>query len=304
MFGFETTPDIYHGLFFQMEPYLKNHIELKLKARKDLKELIKNEKQPEIKQNYEIKAELIKLMLNSCYGFTLCNLTSSKFKTFKNAHNVPKHKARRKNVKSCLKLANNCYLLELNKISQEPFATMLGHIGCTILFHSKRILLKRLDFMLKYLSPVKAQLLYMDTDSAHFLVKHKEFEDNVDDNLKKNFKLLFDKHFETGEKLSGIWVQEGFYNSAQYIGEKSYILYDTDKNTHMSHMKGLNTFFQKQFCDNNINPKEYTNISYNIFFKSPDFAIYKIYMNKNLFSNYIPTKRYFISATGSLPLKV
>ncbi len=25
----------------------------------------------------------------------------------------------------------------------------------------------------------------------------------------------------TGEKLSGIWVQEGFYNSAQYIGEKS-----------------------------------------------------------------------------------
>ena len=304
MFGFETTPDIYHGLFFQMEPYLKNHIELKLNARKDLKELIKNEKQPEIKQNYEIKAELIKLMLNSCYGFTLCNLTSSKFKTFKNAHNVPKHKARRKNVKSCLKLANNCYLLELNKISQEPFATMLGHIGCTILFHSKRILLKRLDFMLKYLNPVKAQLLYMDTDSAHFLVKHKEFEDNVDDNLKKNFKLLFDKHFETGEKLSGIWVQEGFYNSAQYIGEKSYILYDTDKNTHLSHMKGLNTFFQKQFCDNNINPKEYTNISYNIFFKSPDFAIYKIYMNKNLFSNYIPTKRYFISATGSLPLKV
>ena len=304
MFGFETTPDIYHGLFFQMEPYLKNHIELKLKARKDLKELIKHEKHPETKQNYEIKAELIKLMLNSCYGFTLCNLTSSKFKSFKNAHNVPKHKARRKNVKSCLKIANNCYLLEMNKISQEPFSTMLGHIGCSILFHSKRILLKRLNFMIKYLNPVKAQLLYMDTDSAHFLVKHKKFEDNVDENLRNDFKKLFNKHFETGEKLSGIWVQEGFYNSAQYIGEKSYILYDTDKNTHLSHMKGLNTFFQKQFCDNNINPKEYTNISYNIFFKSPDFAIYKIYMNKNLFSNYIPTKRYFISATGSLPLKV
>ena len=25
MFGFETTPDIYHGLFFQMEHYLKVH---------------------------------------------------------------------------------------------------------------------------------------------------------------------------------------------------------------------------------------------------------------------------------------
>jgi hypothetical protein len=31
MFGFETTPDIYHGFFFQMEPYFKNHVELKLK---------------------------------------------------------------------------------------------------------------------------------------------------------------------------------------------------------------------------------------------------------------------------------
>ena len=192
----------------------------------------------------------------------------------------------------------------MNKISQEPFSTMLGHIGCSILFHSKRILLKRLDFMIKYLSPVKAQLLYMDTDSAHFLVKHKKFEDNVDENLRNDFKKLFNKHFETGEKLSGIWVQEGFYNSAQYIGEKSYILYDTDKNTHMSHMKGLNSFFQQQFYDNNVNPQIFTNISYNIFFKSPDFAIYKTYMNKNLFSNYIPTKRYFISATGCLPLKV
>jgi hypothetical protein len=100
----------------------------------------------------------------------------------------------------------------------------------------------------------------MDTDSAHFLVKHKKFEDNVDENLKNDFKKLFNKHFETGEKLSGIWVQEGFYNSAQYIGEKSYILYDTDTNTHMSHMKGLNSFF--------VNTQIFTNISYNIFFTS------------------------------------
>ncbi len=304
MFGFETTPDIYHGLFFQMEHYLKNHIELKLKARKYLKYLIKHEKHPETKQNYEIKAELIKLMLNSCYGFTLCNLTSSKFKTFRNSNNVPKHKNRRKNIKSCLKLANNCYLLEMNKIAQEPFTTMLGHIGSSILFHSKRIFLKRLGYLLRSFNPTKTQLLYMDTDSAHFLVKHRNLEDNVDENLRDEFKRLFDKHFETGDKLSGIWVQEGFYNSGQYIGEKSYILYNTDTNTHLSHMKGLNTFFQQQFYDKNINPQEYTNISYNIFFKSADFAIYKTYMSKNLFSNYIPTKRYFISATGSLPLKV
>jgi hypothetical protein len=192
----------------------------------------------------------------------------------------------------------------MNKIAQEPFTTMLGHIGSSILFHSKRIFLKRLGYLLRSFNPTKAQLLYMDTDSAHFLVKHRNLEDNVDENLRDEFKRLFDKHFETGDKLSGIWVQEGFYNSGQYIGEKSYILYNTDTNTHLSHMKGLNTFFQQQFYDKNINPQECTNISYNIFFKSADFAIYKTYMSKNLFSNYIPTKRYFISATGSLPLKV
>ena len=56
-------------------------IEKKLKARKDLKELIKVEKNAETRQIYEIQSELIKLMLNSCYGFTLCNVGSNKFKT-------------------------------------------------------------------------------------------------------------------------------------------------------------------------------------------------------------------------------
>jgi len=304
LFGFESKPDIYHALLFQMEYYLKNHIEAKLKTRRDLKELIKNETQSDVKQVYEIKAELIKLMLNSCYGFTLCNLTSSKFKSFKNAHNVPTHKARQKNVKSCLKLAANVYLIEQKRPAQEPFETMLGHVGSSILFHSKRILLKRLYYLLKYLNPVHAQLLYMDTDSAHFLVRHQNFAENVDTNLREEFKFQFDKHFETGDKISGIWVQEGFYNSAQYIGEKCYILYDTDQNTHLSHMKGLNTFFQQKFNEQKIDIKKYTNISYNIFFKSPDYAIYKVHMNKDIFSNYLPIKRYFVSATGSLPLKL
>jgi len=83
-------PDIYHALLFQQAHYLRQHINFKLEARKKLKEEIKKE-DPEKKQIFEIKAELIKLMLNSCYGFTLCNLTSSKFKTFKNLQSAPKH---------------------------------------------------------------------------------------------------------------------------------------------------------------------------------------------------------------------
>ncbi len=75
-------------------------------------------------------------------------------------------------------------------------------------------------------------------------------------------------------------------------------------NKTMSHMKGLNSMFQKKSVTENIDPIEKPTISYNIMHKSPDFAIYKTYMSKNLFRNYIPIKRYFVYATGSLPLKI
>jgi hypothetical protein len=302
MFGFEKTPDIYHALLFQQAYYLR-HVENKLEKRKNLKEAIKNEKDPDKKQIYEIQAELIKLMLNSCYGFTLCNLTSSKFKTFKNLQRGPKHIRQKQKIASCVQLSDGVFLAEYKTSQlQSPFETMLGHVGCSILFHSKIIFGKRLNYLIKFLNPTKAQLLYMDTDSAHFLIKHERFEDNVDENLKKEFCTLFNKHFENGDKLSGIWVEEGFFNSGTYIGEKCYVL--SNENTALSHMKGLNSMFQNKFVTENINPIETPNISYQIMQKSSDFAIYKTYMNKNLFSNYIPIKRYFVYAAGSLPLKI
>jgi hypothetical protein len=141
----------------------------------------------------------------------------------------------------------------------------------------------------------------MDTDSAHFLLKHEKFEDNVDENLRQQFIDLKGKHFEEF-KLSGIWVEEGFFNSGQYIGEKSYVL--SCENKTLSHMKGLNSMFQNKFVTENIDHVENPVISYNIMHKSPDFAIYKTYMSKNLFNNYIPLKRYFVYAAGSLPLKI
>jgi len=302
MFGFEKTPDIYHALLFQQAHYLR-HVEKKLEKRKKLKEAIKNEKDPDKKQIYEIQAELIKLMLNSCYGFTLCNLTSSKFKRFENLQRSPKPKHRKQKIASCVQLSDGVFLAEYKTSQvQSPFETMLGHVGCSILFHSKIIFGKRLNFLLKFFNPTKAQLLYMDTDSAHFLLKHERFEDNVDENLKEEFCSLFNKHFENGDKLSGIWVEEGFFKSGTYIGEKSYVL--SNENNTLSHMKGLNSMFQNKFVTEKINPIEKPFISYHIMQKSPDFAIYKTFMNKNLFSNYIPIKRYFVYAAGSLPLRI
>lgn len=301
-FGFEKTPDIYHALLFQTDYYLKSSIECKLILRKELKSLIKNEQNEQRKQNYEIQAELIKLMLNSCYGFTLCNVTSTKYKIFENRTCLPKRKKRQAKILSAIQINNFTYLVELSKNKQEkPFQTLLGQVGCYILFHSKIILLKRLYFLLKFLNPQKAQLLYMDTDSAHFLVKHKEFENNVDNNLKSLFTSLFPKHFENGNKISGIWVQEGFYNMGEYIGEKCYRLHN--ENNYLTHMKGLNQNFQLKYINQNIDPKQFPCISYNMFCKSSDFVIFKTYMSKDLFSNFVPNKRYFVSASGSLPLK-
>jgi len=304
-FGFEKIPDIYHAIFFHMNKYLKTYIETKLNQRKQLKELIKNEINLEIRQCYEIKAELIKLMLNSCYGFTLCNLNSTRFRTFenrrfKNYYFLPKDKSK---YRSCLEINNGIFLVEINKqqCNYEPFQTILGHIGCSILFSSKIILLKRLYFLLKYLSPTMAQLLYTDTDSAHFALKNKNFIDNVDPDFRPQFARLYDKHFDTGKKISGIWVIEGYYKSGNYIGEKCYQL--SDNNEYLSHMKGLNNFFQKQIQKEHILIEKYPYINYNIFMKSSDFLIYKCFMSKNLFSNYIPIKRYFVFARGSLPLK-
>jgi hypothetical protein len=303
-FGFENPPDIYHALLFQLDYYLKKSIEKKLQLRKELKILIKNENNVNTKQVYEIRSELIKLMLNSCYGFTLCNTTSSKFKIFQNRTHSPQHRKRINTISSCIQIANNVYFVEKKKKIDQPFQTLLGHVGCYILFHSKIILLKRLLFMLQYLNPTKAQLLYMDTDSAHFLVKYKLFEDNVDYNLRYKFNSLYNKHFETGNKISGIWVQEGFFELAEYIGEKNYRLYNTSNTTYVTHMKGLNQYFQEYYHKHNINPKENPYIHYNIFYKSADFLLFKSYMSKNLFTNYIPVKRYFVSESGSLPLKL
>jgi len=301
-FGFEETPDIYHAIFFQLQPYLRNSIESKLLLRKQLKELIKNEKDSQKKQNFEIRAELIKLMLNSCYGFTMCNLGSSKFKYLENRTTKPKRKIN-STIIACIKFKPNVYLVE-KKQSKDIFETLLGHVGCSILFNSKIILLKRLYFLLKFLNPTKAQLLYMDTDSAHFLVKHKKIEENVDENLKHQFLLLFDKHFETGTKISGIWVEEGFFEHGEYFGEKCYRLYKPNDHTYLTHIKGLNKYFQQKIHTENISLNQTCHISYNSFIKTSDFLILKTHLNKNLHSFFVPVKRYFVCFHGSLPLKL
>jgi len=90
-----------------------------------------------------------------------------------------------KKIKSCLEMEKNIFfLLKLQKKHEASFPTLLGHVGCYILFNRKIIPLKRLYFLLKFLDQKLTQLLYMDTDSAHFVVKHKILQENVSHHLK------------------------------------------------------------------------------------------------------------------------
>ncbi len=86
------------------------------------------------KQVFEIQFELIKLVLNSCYGFTLCNITSNKFKMLENRRNIPTNIKSKNQIKSCIQLGDKMFLAELNKQVKEPFQTLLGHVGCYIYF--------------------------------------------------------------------------------------------------------------------------------------------------------------------------
>ena len=97
----------------------------------------------------------------------------------------------------------NIFLVEIAKKHEEFFPTLLGHVGCYILIKSKIILLKRLLFLLKFLNPKLAQLLYLDTDKAHFSVKHINSSRKCKPPLETFFQRQFNKHFESGFK--SVW---------------------------------------------------------------------------------------------------
>ncbi len=79
-------------------------------------------------------------------------------------------------------------------------------------------------------------------------------------------------------KVSGIWVEEGFNECGEYLAKKCYRLYNKSDNKYLTHMKGLNATFQKEYHESNIDPKKFPFLAYNIFFKSPDFLIFKTHM--------------------------
>jgi len=88
----------------------------------------------------------------------------------------------------------------------------------------------------------------MDTYTSHFLVRHKNLEENVTPQLTPLFKALFTKNFETGSSKNIWYLCRGrlsTYECGEYFAEKCYRLYNKSDNIYLTHMKGLNATFKK-----------------------------------------------------------
>ena len=85
-------------------------------------------------------------MLNSCYGFTLCNISSEKFKTYENRRCFPKTLKKRNKFKSVYKFEDKVYLVQKKKKIQESFYKVLPTISFDF-FSLEHILNYRKSFL-------------------------------------------------------------------------------------------------------------------------------------------------------------
>lgn len=121
--------------------------------------------------NLQIQASLIKLMINSVYGYSLLNEASNKYKVFVIIP-LRRFKRSRKNIKYAsigyVTDKKFCTVERINKKSQMfSVKRILPEIGSLILQVSKVILLRALYFILSHADPSKLHFCYTDTDSIH-----------------------------------------------------------------------------------------------------------------------------------------
>lgn len=152
-----------------MESYLKRRqsIKVEIDQTTDSKKLI----------SLQIQASLIKLLINSVYGYCLLDESSNKYRTYRiiQTNNYKKSLNKYKPYAECI-LNSNYVIAEClseSKINGFDTKRMLPEYGTLILQSSKVILLKSLYFILSHLCPTKIQLLYCDTDSIHLAMSEK-----------------------------------------------------------------------------------------------------------------------------------
>ena len=237
-FGFRKLPVILHAVFYKHTHYLRSDVHNFLRMRQQLK-----------RQGTVValaKATFLKLILNSVYGYTLCRIN-----TEATPFSVEFLRSYKYQLANC---SAEGPLVGLTRVGSSHVAvqvrsydaslsigTPLGSVGATILGGSKVLLLEAIGFLVRYLDPSLAELVYVDTDSVFLALHAPELENNVSPKLRNQFVALLPQFVNTRDcnLLSGYLLLEASSPSAIIWGEKLYSLIDEGGSYFKTRMKGV-----------------------------------------------------------------
>ena len=245
---------ILHVLEFVHSPFLKNKVEYYIERRFKLKKIIKDlESQPNNKEDlayFNALSDILKLYNNSLYGFSL--LKGDNYKSYRfiishrlkfiNKHNV----VRARLIKQ---VSSKTYIIGIER--KNTISTCQAHIGSSIMFFSKIMFFKAVQFLLEHADPKLLEAVYCDTDSYHVATHFYDLDLNMLEPLKENFRRKKHLYFKTHSgQLSGVLDLEQISTSTVYICEKMYQkLLDS---TYSTACKGVNRYLKLQFLEKPI----------------------------------------------------
>ena len=301
-FGFEEGYIIHHGLMYQHNNILKNHTNSYLQERQKLKKEISVQQDVNKRKVLEKKADIIKLLLNSLYGYNLLDRNSSAYTQYRSFQK--KNLSRIRNSKNqryesiCYNIPGCKKAIFLRHKKPNHFDFVNPSLGSAILFHSKCMFLDHMYLILRYANPSKLMISYCDTDCLHICMSSVGgIENNIDSKYLDEWKKKSKWHFDM-ERVCGQLVLENDAQSAIYLGEKIYHLCSSSP---VTKFKGLPKRMITHI-PNLIDVTSKTVTSYNRFEIHKTFGMVLSNFTKEMNLAVVPYKRYFVSPTYSTPL--
>ena len=242
---------ILHVLEFVHSPFLKDKVEYYIKRRFELKKKIQTlEKTPNNTEDlayYNALSDILKLYNNSLYGFSL--LKGDNYKSYKF---IISHRLKFINKKNVVRarlikqVSSKTYIVGVER--RNLLTTTQAHIGSSIMFFSKILFLRAVQFILEHSDPRLLEGTYSDTDSFHFATYFYDLELNMLEPLRESFVKNKHRYFRTNsDQVSGVLDLEQISTSTVYICEKMYQkLLDS---TYTTACKGVNKHLKLEFLE-------------------------------------------------------
>lgn len=179
-------------------------------------------------------------------------------------------------------------------------------VGSTILGASKVLLLEAIGFLLRYLDPRMAELLYCDTDSVFLALAEPVLENNVSSELRTEFVEQMSYYVNSSTRLSGYLLLENQAPCIYIFGEKMYTLMGDQNNLIKPRMKGISlkccqNTFNKELVEQLCQPSTSLTVKTNTMKRLNNGTIGLQSEVKRFKQALNPQKRRFIDKQHSLP---